>query len=205
LIVVAATGCVLYRGLFALRLDAALLLAVVAGCVWVAVHASGVHATVAGILLAFATPVRPRAGVTRSRGEELEHRLHPLSAGVAVPVFAIAAAGVPLSALGDAPSDRVAIAVFVALLFGKFVGILGGARLASALRLGALPPNVAWSDVVPVAVLGGVGYTVSLLISQLAFETAEAQERVAGSVLAASIIASVTALTLLKRHSGGSE
>ena len=193
-------GCLTYRGLIEIRLDRAALLILVALAVWICVHASGVHATVAGIALAFATPVRPRTTDRRALGERFEHKLHPLSAGIAVPIFAVGAAGVPLAALGDAVTDRVAIAVFFGLLVGKFVGVLGGARLAVRLGLGSLPPKVSWRDVTPVAVLAGVGYTVSLLISQLALEDAAAQERAAAAVLLASAVASVAALVLLRRR-----
>ena len=175
---------------FRAGLDRAWLLWPLAVAVWIAIHASGVHATVAGIVLALATPVR----------EELEHRLHPLSAGVAVPVFALAAAGIPLAALGDAVTDEIALGVFFGLLAGKAIGILGGAWLAVRARLGALPASVGWGDVVPVAVLGGIGYTVSLLIAQLSLTDAGAQDRAAAAVLAASVVASLVAVVLLRRR-----
>lgn len=199
----ALVGCVLYRAAFRLGSGRAAFLSALAVAVWVCVHASGVHATVAGIALAFATPVRARPAGGPSPAEHLEHRLHPLSAGVAVPIFAVAAAGVPLAALTDAIDDRVAVAIFVGLLVGKFVGILGGAGVAVRLGLGKLPQGVTWADVVPVAVLGGVGYTVSLLITQLAFDNAAAEERAAASVLAASVLASLLALILLRRRAAG--
>ena len=158
---------------------------------WTCVHASGVHATVAGILLALLTPVSP--------GERLQHHVHPISAGVAVPVFALAAAGIPLAAGADALNDAIAIGVFAGLVVGKVVGILGGARLAVALGLGALPDRVGWGDVLPVAVLGGIGYTVSLLIADLALPH-EGEIESAAAVLAASVVASVAAVVLLRRR-----
>jgi Na+:H+ antiporter, NhaA family len=85
-------------------------------------------------------------------------------------------------------------------LVGKFAGVLGGARLAVALRLGALPAGVAWRDVVPVALLAGIGYTVSLLIARLAFESQADQEQAAAAVLAAAVLASVLAVALLRRR-----
>ena len=84
---------------------------------------------------------------------------------------------------------------------GKVVGILGGARLCVRLGLGDLPGSVAWRDVLPVAVLGGIGYTVSLLVTRLALDDAQAQERAAAAVLAASVVASLAALVLLRRRS----
>ena len=127
----AAAAGALYWLAFRLRLDRAWLLWALAVAAWIALHASGVHATVAGIVLGLLTPVRPRAG-EEARRERLEHRLHPLSAGLVVPVFALAAAGIPLAAAGDALGDAIAIGVFAGLLIGKVTGILGGARLAVA-------------------------------------------------------------------------
>jgi len=183
------------------RLDRAWLLWALALVAWICVHASGVHATVAGILLGLLTPVRPRAGESHSPSARLEHRLHPFSAGVAVPIFALAATGIPLAAAGDALDDRIAIGVFAGLLVGKVVGIFGGARLAVRLRLGTLPENVTWADVLPVAMLGAIGYTVSLLISRLAFSDVAPQERAAAAVLVASVLASLIAVVLLRGRS----
>jgi NhaA family Na+:H+ antiporter len=190
----------LYWLAFRRRLDRAWLLWALALIAWVAIHASGVHATVAGIMLGLLTPVRPRAGERSTPAERLEHRLHPFSAGIAVPIFALAATGIPLAAAGDAIGEPVAIGIFAGLLVGKTIGILGGARISVRLGLGTLPPRVAWSDVVPVAVLGGVGYTVSLLLARLAFADVAAQERAAAAVLAASVVASLTAVALLRRR-----
>jgi Na+:H+ antiporter, NhaA family len=191
----------LYRLAFRLRIDHAWLLWVLGIATWICVHASGVHATVAGILLGLLTPVRPRAGEDESAGERLEHRLHPISAGFVVPIFALAATGIPLAAAGDATGDRIAVAVFAGLLIGKVAGILGGVRLAMALRLGTLPDRVRFGDVVPVAMLGAIGYTVSLLIAHLAFDDPAAQQRSAAAVLVASVIASIAAVVLLRRRS----
>ena len=154
----------------------------------------------AGILLGLLTPIRPRANEPLSPAKRLEHRVHPLSTGVAVPLFALAAAGISLAAAGDAVGDRVAVGVFFGLLIGKVLGILGGARLAVRLGAGALPDDVRWGDVVPVAMLGAIGYTVSLLMSQLAFTDPAAVERSAAAVLAASALSAALAVVLLRRR-----
>jgi Na+:H+ antiporter, NhaA family len=167
---------------------------------WICVHASGVHATVAGVLLGLLTPVRTRPGEIESPAERRERRLHPISAGIIVPLFAVAAAGVTVSAIPDAVTDPIAQGVFVGLLVGKTIGIFGGVWLAVRLGLGRLPSGVGWADILPVAVLGGIGYTVSLLVTELASADADARERAAGSVLAASFVASVVALALLRRR-----
>lgn len=179
------------------RVDAAWLLWTIALVAWICVHASGVHATVTGIMLGLLTPVRPRDGETEPPGARYEHSLHPLSAGFAVPLFALVAAGIPLAAAGDALTDAVALGVFAGLLAGKFTGVLGGAWLAVRLRLATLPAGTGWADVVPVAVLAGIGYTVSLLVVQLSLPGERAQHA-ATAVLAASAVASLAALALLR-------
>ena len=194
-------GCALYWLAFGHGLDRASLLWGAALIAWICIHASGVHATVAGIALGLLTPVRPRRGEQSAPSERLEHRLHPLSAGIAVPIFALAAAGISLGAVADAAGDGVAIGIFAGLLVGKVAGIFGGARLAARLGLGQLPESVTWSDVLPVAVLGAIGYTVSLLISRLAFADSAAEERSAAAVLMASVLASLVAVALLRRRS----
>ena len=192
--------CVAYRLAFRFRIDRPWVLWALAVAVWICVHASGVHATVAGVLLGLLTPVRPRSGERHAPSERLEHRLHPVSAGIAVPVFALAAAGIPIAALGDAIEDEIAIGVFGGLLVGKVVGIFGGARLAVGLGIGTLPQRVTWGDVLPVAMLGAIGYTVSLLMARLAFADAAAEERSAAAVLTASVAASVVAVVMLRRR-----
>lgn len=194
-------ACLLYAGTFRLGLDRPWLLWAIAVVAWLCVHASGVHATVTGIALGLLTPVRPRQDERESVGERFEHRLHPISAGFCVPLFALSATGIPIAAISGAIDERVAIGVVAGLLIGKVSGILGGARLAVALRVGALPDGVRWADVVPIAVLGSIGFTVSLLISQLAFGDAELSERVAAAILVTSVVASAVAIALLRRRS----
>jgi len=165
---------------------------------WVCLHASGVHATVAGIALGLLVRVRLRPGEVSTPAERLEYRLHPLSAGLIVPLFAVAAAGVPLGAAADALTDPAAHGIAAGLLLGKFAGILAGAWLAVRVGIGTLPAGVRWADVVPVAVLGGIGYTVSLLVVRLSFADGAAQERAATAVLGASVVAALAAVTLLR-------
>ena len=166
---------------------------------WVCIHASGVHATVTGVLLGLLVPVRAD-GAQESAAHRLEHRLHPWSAGVAVPVFALAAAGIPLAATGDILGNDIARGVLFGLLAGKFAGVLGGAWLAVRSGLGTLPPGVHWADLVPVALLAGIGYTVSLLIAALSLEPAD-ERAASASVLVASTVAAGTAALLLRRRS----
>ncbi|HEX7186692.1 MAG TPA: Na+/H+ antiporter NhaA [Actinomycetes bacterium] len=167
---------------------------------WLLVHESGVHATAAGVALGLATRVRPDPGETTSPAERLEHLVRPLSAGVAVPLFAFLAAGVPVTAdtLGSALSDRAAIGVVLGLVVGKVVGVLGGTWLTARLTRAELSPDLGWGDVAAVAMLSGIGFTVSLLIAELAFPAGERLTSVTMSVLAASVLSASLAGVLLR-------
>ena len=169
---------------------------------WALVHASGVHATVAGVAVGLLTRVRPDPGERHPPAEVLEHRLQPFSAGVCVPLFAFFAAGVPLSlaAAQAFVDDRVAWAVVAGLVVGKTIGVFGGAALAVRSRLARLPADVAWRDLFAVSVLTGCGFTVSLLIAELAFDAGPAQERVKAAVLLGSLVASLVAAVFLRRR-----
>ena len=182
------------------RITTPLLYVPLALAVWLLLHDSGVHATVAGVALGLLTRVRPDPGEEHSPAERLEHRLQPWSAGVVVPAFAFTAAGVTLSgdALASATSDRVALAVLLGLLVGKLVGVLGAAWLAVRLRVAQLPDRVDWWDLTGVAALAGTGFTVSLLLTQLAFDDADRRTSVTLAVLAASVAASLVGAVVLR-------
>jgi NhaA family Na+:H+ antiporter len=174
----------------------------IAVATWVAVHASGVHATIAGVALALLTRVRTDPGEDESPCLRLEHRLQPWSAGLAVPVFALFAAGIPISldVLGDLFTDQLALAVMIGLVVGKVVGIVGSALLAVRVGAARLPDGLGRRDLVAVAMLGGVGFTVSLLIADLSLDGAD-MELAKGAVLVASMVASLLAAVLLVRRS----
>jgi NhaA family Na+:H+ antiporter len=144
--------------------------AVVGLAVWVAVFESGVHATIAGVAMGVLTPV----GAVRGRHvlELLEHRLHPVSAFVVVPIFALANAGVDFGAgtLSDALSSTLTWAVVCGLVVGKLVGISAATFAALALRVGLLPEGMERRHVFGVAALGGIGFTVAIFIAGLAYE-----------------------------------
>ena len=170
---------------------------------WGLVHASGVHATVAGVLLGFTVPVRRRDGSAgRGLAEHLEHLIRPLSAGVAVPVFAFFAAGVTVggwSGLTHALRDPVALGIVAALVVGKCVGITGSTWLLARFTRADLDESLAWVDVVGMALLGGIGFTVSLLIGELAFGVGTARdEHVKVGVLLGSLLAAVLATAVLR-------
>lgn len=191
------------------------LLLPLAVAVWGLVHASGVHATVAGVLLAFAVPVlrRPRpAGAGAAPGapigdpgdgpgpaEHFEHRFRPISAGLAVPMFAFLAAGVSLGGLGAALADPVAVGVAVALVVGKPVGIMIATWLVGRLTRTGLDGDLAWIDVGGLSVLAGIGFTVSLLIGELAFGPGSGRDdHVRVAILAGSLVAALLATVILR-------
>jgi NhaA family Na+:H+ antiporter len=189
------------------RVRAWWLLLPLAVATWALVHASGVHATVAGVLLGFAVPVarRDRAGGPRAGpglAEHFEHRWRPVSAGVAVPVFAFCSAGVTVGGLGglaDALSDRAALGVVVGLVAGKAIGIFATTWLVARFTGASLEHGLAWSDVGGLALLGGIGFTVSLLIGELAFGPGSPRDdHVKVGVLTASIIAALLATVVLR-------
>ena len=182
------------------------LLLPLAAATWTLVHASGVHATVAGILLGFAVPVvRRSSGAGPGLAEHFEHRWRPLSASVAVPVFAFFAAGVTLggsAGLADAVHDPVAVGVVAGLVLGKPFGVLAATWLVARFTHAGLDSDLSWWDVLGLAMLSGVGFTVSLLIGDLAFGPGtERDEHVKLGVLAGSVLAAIFASVLLRARS----
>ncbi|MEU4671200.1 Na+/H+ antiporter NhaA [Amycolatopsis sp. NPDC023774] len=169
---------------------------------WVAVHSTGIHATIAGVALGLLTRVKPDEGEDEAPAVRLEHRLQPWSAAVAVPVFALFAAGISVSgqALGQVFTTALPLAVLLGLVVGKFVGILGASVLAVKLGVAEKPTGMGWRDLSALAVLGGVGFTVSLLISDLALD-GPTSELAKAAVLIASAIASLASAALLLRRS----
>ena len=191
------------------------LLLPLAALTWGLVHASGIHATVAGVLLGLAVPVKPRGRVSRlSRvprvspldadvdvAQRFEHRLRPLSAGVAVPVFAFFAAGVRVvgGGFGDTLADEAALAVVLGLVLGKLVGVFGGTWVFARFTRAELDDDLAWWDVVGLSLLAGIGFTVSLLVGELAFGAGSPRdEHVKLAVLVGSLIAAALATVVLR-------
>jgi NhaA family Na+:H+ antiporter len=188
------------------------LLVPLAAATWALVHASGIHATVAGVLLGLAVPVRPRRSVPRTStldasadvAHHLEHRLRPLSSGVAVPVFAFFAAGVTVvgSDVGAAVTDAVLLGAVAGLVLGKLVGVFGGTWAVARFTRARLDDDLSWWDVLGLSLLAGVGFTVSLLISELAFaDQTDRLEHAKLAVLLGSVVsASLAALVLRRRN-----
>jgi NhaA family Na+:H+ antiporter len=194
---------------------------------WLCLHETGLHATLAGVAMGLLTPSKPAldreivveeadslldvftpaaarstsrmARMAVSHLEWLLHGLHPWTTLVIVPLFALANAGVALSgeALAGAATSRVAWGVVAGLVVGKTIGIAGAAWLACRFGLASLPTDARWRGMTGVAALGGIGFTVSLFISELAFGTSALADEAKIGILVASLAASgVGALVL---------
>ena len=204
-------GALVPLGLFALlvqkRVRSWWLLLPLAAITWVLMHESGVHATVAGVLLGFTVPViRSHAAGGPDAGpglaEHFEHRIRPLSAGVAVPVFAFFAAGVEiggLEGLRESLTDPIAVGIVVALVVGKPLGIVGTTWLAARFTHASLDDELDWLDVTGLGLLAGIGFTVSLLIGDLAFGGGgDTDDHVKVGILLGSLVSAVLAGILVK-------
>ncbi|MFE0761026.1 Na+/H+ antiporter NhaA [Streptomyces smyrnaeus] len=172
--------------------------------IWALMYNSGVHATIAGVamgLLLRVKPEDPDDPDSSSPAERIEHLVRPLSAGFAVPVFALFAAGVGVSgsALSETFRQPEALGVMLGLFAGKFLGVFGGTYLAARFTRARLSSELAWGDVAGVAMLAGIGFTVSLLVSELAFSgEAAVTEHTKAAVLVGSLLSAVVACVLLK-------
>jgi NhaA family Na+:H+ antiporter len=171
----------------------------IAVAAWWFMHESGVHATIAGVLLGLLTRVRRDPGESHSPAESLEHRLSPYSAGLAVPFFALVSAGVPVSGGGSLVRDPVVLGVVLGLVLGKPLGVLGGTYVVTRFTHAELNEDLTWGQMLGVALLAGIGFTVSLLVSDLSFGGHEADAAKAG-VLGASLLAALLGALVLRRR-----
>lgn len=165
--------------------------------VWVGMLESGVHATLAGVLLALLVPAASIAG--RDVMEEIEHRLHPFNSFLVLPLFALANAGVAIGAeaFEHPGAERVALAVAAGLVVGKFLGVAGASLVALRLGIGRLPEGVDRRSLIGLAALAGIGFTVSLFIAPLAFTDGGLVDAAKIGVLAGSLVAAIAGVALL--------
>jgi len=169
------------------------LLAPVAIVAWVFMHASGVHATIAGVLLGFCVPALAMHGEDNARTHAFEQVVRPISAGIALPVFAFFAAGVDLvdNSGGSIWVQPVFIATVVGLVAGKLIGVLATTALVTRFTPLRLPDAIGLRDLLPIGFLTGIGFTVSLLITELSY-TDEAHRSAAKiGILVASALAGI--------------
>ncbi|AGN83236.1 Na+/H+ antiporter NhaA [Pseudomonas sp. GD03651] len=176
---------------------------------WVCVLKSGVHATLAGVALALCIPLRTRNAET-SPLLSLEHALHPWVAYAILPLFAFANAGVSLAGMTvESFTHPVPMGIAIGLLMGKTVGVFGLTWVAVKLRLAALPAGAGWGQILGVAILCGIGFTMSLFVGSLAFAPGSSDYAgmdrmgiLTGSFFAAVIGYAVTALASRKNSAG---
>ncbi|MEU8415708.1 Na+/H+ antiporter NhaA [Amycolatopsis japonica] len=199
---VAVVALALYAYLQHRRVRSAWIYVPLALITWVAVHSAGIHATIAGVALGLLTRVRADEGEEHAPAIRLEHRLQPWSAAVAVPLFALFAAGIKVDgeSLSAVFTTALPLAVLVGLVGGKLIGIFGASLLAVKFKLAEKPRGMGWRDIGALSMLGGVGFTVSLLIADLALD-GEAVELAKAAVLIASAIASLSAAAMLLHRS----
>ncbi len=198
----AMVGLAAWWGLQRLRVSTWVVYVPLALVVWGLMHASGIHATVAGVALGLLTRVRRDPGEERAPADRYEHAIRPLAAGVCVPLFAFFSAGVTFVGLGgSAIGEPVAVAIVVGLVVGKPLGVIGGAWTVARFTRASLSSSLRWNDVLAVGILAGIGFTVSLLIGELAFEADPVRQTAAkiGILLASTIAAVLAAIALLAR------
>jgi NhaA family Na+:H+ antiporter len=193
---------------------------------WLVVYESGVHATIAGVVMGLLTPARPvqteleadeivdalegrdvrpeevRAAATLIRGsvsacDRLIDALHPWTSYLIVPVFALANAGIVLSTDAVSSPSAVLAGVAAGLVVGKLVGVAAFSWLAIRVGLGRLPEGARWGHIVGVACVAGIGFTVSLFVTGLAFDSPTLQDDAKIGTLLASVVAAVTGATVL--------
>ncbi|GAA2001202.1 Na+/H+ antiporter NhaA [Nocardiopsis rhodophaea] len=169
-----------------------------AAAIWTLMHASGVHATIAGVAMGLLMRTSPLPHESTSPSERVEHIIRPWSSSLVLPFFALMSAGVVFTGFGTLFSDSAALGVVLGLVVGKLVGISGGAWVTTKLTRAELNPSLRWIDIIGMSMLAGIGFTVSLLISELSFPGApQMMSDAKGGVLFASLTATVLASIVL--------
>jgi NhaA family Na+:H+ antiporter len=168
---------------------------------WALMHASGVHATIAGVLLGLVVPARQIFDESRARAHTYAEVITPVSSGLAVPVFAFFAAGVTVvgtGSLSDVLGQAVFTAVAAGLVLGKVIGVLGTTALVTKLTPLRLPQGIGVRDLLPVGLLCGIGFTVSLLIAELSFPDSEHTAAAKLAILIGSFAAAILGAIMLR-------
>lgn len=164
-----------------------------AALIWYLVHESGIHATVAGVAMGLLMNLK--------QSDRAMHTIHPISAGFAVPVFAFFTAGVFIEGISitDVTNSPIALGIILGLVIGKPIGVVGVAWLMARFTKASLNSNLSWWDVATIGALSGVGFTVSLLINELAFKESDQMSSMGTlAVLIASTTAAVLAVIALQ-------
>ncbi|MBT5626093.1 MAG: Na+/H+ antiporter NhaA, partial [Proteobacteria bacterium] len=193
---VAIVGLVIINRLQITRPAAYILLGIV---LWVCTLKSGVHATLAGVITAFAIPMRTTDITDRSLLKDLEHRLHPWIAFMILPIFAFANAGVSFSGIGVSSFvEPVKLGISFGLFAGKQLGVFFMLLLGIKLGVSAMPRDTNWAQLYGISLLCGVGFTMSLFIGSLAFEHSSFDVPIRLGVLTGSILSAVTGYLLIR-------
>lgn len=168
---------------------------------WALMHASGIHATIAGVLLGIVVPARYLHGEGSTRSRRYEHLVKPWSSAFVLPVFAFFSAGVSVVDGGGAAalfSQPVVPAIVFGLIIGKIIGVLGTTALVTKLSRLQLPRGLSLRNLVPVGLLAGIGFTVSLLLAELSFPDALHSDAAKIAILTATVLAAVLAAIALR-------
>lgn len=167
--------------------------------IWVCVLESGVHATLAGVVTALAIPLKPARGEGHGMLERLEESLHPWVTFGVLPAFAFANAGVSLAGLTPAKlAGAIPLGIALGLFLGKPIGIFGCSLAAIRLRLAGKPDGATWAQLLGVAMLGGIGFTMSLFIGMLAFPGPEHAADIRIGVLLGSLASALAGYLVLR-------
>jgi Na+:H+ antiporter, NhaA family len=173
--------------------------AIVGAILWVLVLKSGVHATLAGVAIAFAVPLKMKDAQGHAPLHRLEHSLHPWVAFGVLPIFAFANAGVSFAGVTlTALVDPLPLGIAAGLFVGKLVGVYGASAMLVRFGLASFPEGANWRQLVGVAALCGVGFTMSLFIGSLAFEGPEYSTPLRLGVIAGSTVSGVTGYLFLR-------
>ncbi|MFK7838715.1 MAG: Na+/H+ antiporter NhaA [Bdellovibrionales bacterium] len=166
--------------------------------IWACVLKSGVHATLAGVALGLIIPLKAENSQGKSPLKELEHTLHPFVAFIVLPIFAFANAGVSLSGVSlDTFLQPITLGIMLGLFVGKQVGVVGLTFLATRLKICRLPEGVNWMQFYGMALLTGIGFTMSLFIGTLAFSDVEYASAVRLGVLSGSLLSGIAGVSVL--------
>lgn len=166
---------------------------------WACVLKSGVHATLAGVVIAMFIPLRAKNKLGGSPARSLEHGLHPWIAYAILPIFAFANAGVSLVGLSlEMLMQPITLGIALGLFFGKQIGIMAITVIGIATKICKLPKGVSWTQYYGMSLITGIGFTMSLFIGTLAFDSTEHQTAVRLGVIAGSLLSGITGYLLLR-------
>jgi NhaA family Na+:H+ antiporter len=191
-----------------MRVSSLIVYVLAAFTVWFCMYKTGVHPTLAGVILGLMTPniVRRESGLedtvdgTVSVIEWLEHKFHPISTFLVVPIFAFANTGVVITfdSIERATQSLIAWGIFFGLVIGKPLGILMASFAATRLKVAELPEGISKSSIMATGSAAGIGFTVAIFIANLAFTDAQTQDIAVLAVIVASVVSALLSVVLFK-------